>query len=63
MSNIPIRFETKLYRQIVGIPIGTNCAPLEADLFYTATNGISWILLTMTIKLIIVTVTEKMKLI
>ena len=22
-----------LYRQIVGIPIGTNCAPLVADLF------------------------------
>ena len=28
-----IRFGTKLYRQIVGIPIGTNCAPLVADLF------------------------------
>ena len=26
--------ETKLYRQIVGIPIGTNCAPLLADLFF-----------------------------
>ena len=24
---------TKLYRQIVGIPMGTNCAPLVADLF------------------------------
>ena len=24
---------TKLYRQIVGIPMGTNCAPLFADLF------------------------------
>ena len=23
----------KLYRQSVGIPIGTNCAPLIADLF------------------------------
>ena len=23
---------TKLYRQIVGIPMGTNCAPLVADL-------------------------------
>ena len=22
-----------LYRQVVGIPIGTNCAPLVADLF------------------------------
>ena len=28
-----IRFGTKLNRQIVGIPIGTNCAPLVADLF------------------------------
>ena len=27
------RFDTKLYRQIVGIPMGTNCAPLVADLF------------------------------
>ena len=31
--NIPFRFGTKLYRQIVGIPMGTNCAPLVADLF------------------------------
>ena len=30
---IYIRFGTKLYRQIVGIPMGTNCAPLVADLF------------------------------
>ena len=30
---IYIRFDTKLYRQIVGIPMGTNCAPLVADLF------------------------------
>ena len=28
-----IRFGTKLYRQVVGIPMGTNCAPLVADLF------------------------------
>ena len=28
-----IRFGTKLYRQIVGIPMGTNCAPLVAYLF------------------------------
>ena len=33
MDNIYIRFGTKLYRQIVGIPMGTNCAPLVADLF------------------------------
>ena len=33
MDNILIRFGTKLYRQVVGIPMGTNCAPLVADLF------------------------------
>ena len=33
LDNIYFRFGTKLYRQIVGIPIGTNCAPLVADLF------------------------------
>ena len=27
-----IRFGSKLYRQIVGIPMGTNCVPLVADL-------------------------------
>ena len=31
--DIYIRFGTKLYRQIIGIPMGTNCAPLVADLF------------------------------
>ena len=34
LDNIFIRFGSKLYRQIVGIPMGTNCAPLVADLFY-----------------------------
>ena len=33
LGNIYIRFSTKLYRQIVGIPMGTKCAPLVADLF------------------------------
>ena len=32
LDNIYIRFGTKLYRQIVGIPMGTICAPLVADL-------------------------------
>ena len=32
-DNIFIRFGTKLYRQTIGIPMGTNCAPLVADLF------------------------------
>ena len=33
LDNIYIRFGTKLFRQIVVIPMGTNCAPLVADLF------------------------------
>ena len=33
LDNIYIRFGTKLYRHIVGIPTGANCAPLVADLF------------------------------
>ena len=33
MDNIYVRFGTKLYRQIVDIPMGTNGAPLVADLF------------------------------
>ena len=32
LDNI-FRFGTKLYRQTIGIPMGTNCAPLVADLF------------------------------
>ena len=33
-NNIIIRLRSKLFRQIVGIPMGTNCAPLVADLFF-----------------------------
>ena len=33
LDNIFIRFGTKLYRQLVGITMGTNCTPLVADLF------------------------------
>ena len=33
LDTIFIRFASKLYGQIVGIPRGTNCAPLVADLF------------------------------
>ena len=33
LDTIFIRFGTKLYRQVVGIPMGTDCAPLVADLF------------------------------
>ena len=33
LDNIFIRFDTKFYRQVVGIPMGTNYALLVADLF------------------------------
>ena len=33
LDNIFIRFGTKLYRQTIDIPMGTNLAPLVADLF------------------------------
>ena len=33
LASIYIRYGTKLYKHIVGIPMGTNCAPLVADLF------------------------------
>ena len=33
LDNIVIRFGTKLYRQVVGTPMDTNCAPLVSDLF------------------------------
>ena len=33
LDNIFIKFGTKLYRQTIGIVMGTNCAPLVADSF------------------------------
>ena len=33
VDNIYVRFGGQLFRQMVGITIGTNCAPLLADLF------------------------------
>ena len=33
LDNIFIRFGSKLYRQTVGILMGTVCAPLVADVF------------------------------
>ena len=32
LDNIYIRFDSKLFRQIMDIPMGTICAPLVADL-------------------------------
>ena len=33
MENIYVQFGDMVYKQIVGIPMGTNWAPLIADLF------------------------------
>ena len=33
-DNIFITFGTKVYRQTIGIPMGTNCAHLVADFFF-----------------------------
>ena len=33
LDNIFVRYGDAIYRQVVGIPMGTNCAPLVADLF------------------------------
>jgi hypothetical protein len=33
IDNIFVSFGGILFQQVVGIPIGTNCAPLLADLF------------------------------
>ena len=33
LDNIFFHFFLKLYRQVLGVPMGTNCAPLVADLF------------------------------
>ena len=46
IDNIYVQFEGMVYQQIVGIPMGTNCAPLIADCFYFVIRGI--LLLTFT---------------
>ena len=33
IDNIFVRFGGKVFRQVIGIPMGTNSAPLLADLF------------------------------
>ena len=33
VENIFIKFGWCLFRHIIGIPVGTNCAPLLADMF------------------------------
>ena len=33
VANIFVVFAEKVFQQIIGIPMGTNCAPLLADIF------------------------------
>ena len=33
IDNIFVQFGGRLFRRVVGVPVGTNCAPLLADLF------------------------------
>ena len=34
IDNIFVQFGGRLFCQVIGIPMGTNCAPLLADLFF-----------------------------
>ena len=40
MEYIYVKFDGMVYQEIVGIPIGANCAPLKADLFLYCNSGI-----------------------
>ena len=41
IDNIFVQFGGRLFGQVIGIPVGTNCAPLLADLFlYSYENEI-----------------------
>ena len=53
LDNIYIRFGTKLYRHIVGIPMGINCATLVPDLFLYSYERDFMGSLTMAIKLML----------
>ena len=53
LDNIFIRVGSNLNRQIVGIPMGTNCAPLVADLFCSVIREISCRLFLTIIKLVL----------
>ena len=41
INNIFVSFGGTLFQQVVGIPMGTNCAPLLADLFLYSWVGVS----------------------
>ena len=39
IDNIFVEFDGRIFQQIIGIPIGTNCTPLLADLFFILVWG------------------------
>ena len=41
MNSVLLRVRSKLYRQIIGFRMGTNCAPLAAELFCFVMREIS----------------------
>ena len=41
LDNVFIQLGTKFFRQVVGTPMGTNCALPNADLFFFVMRGIS----------------------
>ena len=45
MENIYVQFEGMVYQQIVGIPMGTNCAPLilKMDMFVSFHHGYQFV--------------------
>ena len=53
LDDIFIRFDSKLFRQIVDIPMGTTCAPFVEDLFCFVMRETSCCLCQTIIKLIL----------
>ena len=39
LDSVCVRYGIELYRQIVGVPMGTGCAPLVAGLFLFCCGG------------------------
>ena len=51
LENVFITVGTKLHRQIVGVPMGTSCAPVKAHLFLFFMRELLWLFFLMTKKL------------
>ena len=42
IDNIFLQYGGRLFRPVIGIPMGTNCAPLLADLFLYSYENEFW---------------------